>query len=697
MLAVGSTIGNFIGRPRTVFIIPPFQRNYSWDENQCAELFDDIYSSMKKEISHYIGNIVYYIGENNSASFSEFILIDGQQRITSILLLLSALKIKLPKDEIEGLEESYLKNPKNEKYRIKLKQTESDYDIFEKIMEDIDLNEEEKKSKIYLNYKYFVDRLEELEKEDVIKFYNTVANLEIVDLNLQISNDLEAVQKIFEKINSTGKPLSVADLIRNYLLISKNIETQDKLYKDYWIKIEELYTDKEKISDFVKHYLITKRGTWIQEDKLYRTFKLYFDNTDVLKEEILSEILRLSKYYNWLINENCPNEEINIAIKELNVLKSDDMHSLLLILFDRLYYMDLELLKEIIDLLCDYMIRYRISSISNGSADIRSTLFNILSKITKSEMELTFDNIYEELSNSPTPGGRFPNDEDFTNKLKENINIAYAKALLFKLEYKVRKNIPVDIKKATVEHIMPQKLSDEWKKYLGGEEKAIQTYNTYINNIGNLALLSRPMNSENSNSIWSKKRELLKDSQFILTNKTAKELNWCENDIKSREQYMINLAIEHIKAPLPRKREFELTEPTEEAQTGVYNLKEMSFSVTGTNIKTLLFNDELYPVKGWFELVVVASKILYNINKEKFDEIVKQNTIHKATFTREYYLGKDPIISKEEKYLVSPYYVKEMGYYIECSLSADRAKYYATQMINEYGLTDKFRLEIEEK
>ncbi len=697
MLAVGSTIGNFIGRPRTVFIIPPFQRNYSWDENQCAELFDDIYSSMQKETSHYIGNIVYYIGENNSASFSEFILIDGQQRITSILLLLCALKTKLPQDEIEGLEDSYLKNPKNEKFRIKLKQTESDYDIFEKIMEDSDLNEEEKESKIYLNFKYFTDRIEELEQEDVIKFYNTVANLEIVDLNLQISNDLEAVQKIFEKINSTGKPLSVADLIRNYLLISKNIEIQEKLYKDYWVKIEELYTDKEKISDFIKHYLITKRGTWIQEDKLYRTFKLYFDNTDITKEEILSEILRLSKFYNWLINENCPDEKINIIIKELNVLKSDDMYSLLLILFDKLYYIDLELLKEIIDLLCDYMIRYRISSISNGSADIRSTLFNILSKITKSEFELTFDNLYEELSNSPTPGGRFPDNEDFTRALKENINVTYAKALLFKLEYKIKKNIPVDIKKATVEHIMPQKLSDEWKEYLGGEEEAIQTYNTYINNIGNLALLSRPMNSENSNSIWSKKRELLKDSQFILTNRTYNNKNWKEEDIKDREIYMINLAIEHIKAPLPRKREFELTEATEEAQTGVYNLKEMNFSVTGTNIKTLLFNDELYPMKGWFELVVVASKILYNIDKEKFDEIVKQNKIHKATFTRAYYLGKDPIISKEEKYLASPYYVEEIGYYIECSLSADRAKYYTTQLINEYGLIDQFRMEIEEK
>ena len=123
-------------------------------------------------------------------------------------------------------------------------------------------------------------------------------------------------------------------------------------------------------------------------------------------------------------------------MKELNVLKSDDMYSLLFVLFDRLYENNRELLRSILDLLCDFMIRYRVVSPSNGSGDIRKTLFTLLSKITKGDIELNYENILYELSNSPSPGGRFPDDVEFKNSLKGYVNTSYAKALLYKLEYK---------------------------------------------------------------------------------------------------------------------------------------------------------------------------------------------------------------------------------------------------------------------
>ena len=192
------------------------------------------------------------------------------------------------------------------------------------------------------------------------------------------------------------------------------------------------------------------------------------------------------------------------------------MYSLLLILFDKLYENDRETLRKILDLLSDFMIRYRIVSPTNGSGDIRKTLFTLLSKITKNEISLNYDSILYELSNSPSPGGRFPDDNEFKDALKKYVNTAYAKALLYKLEYKEVKNIEVDIRKITVEHLMPQTLSDEWKTYLGGDSAASLIYNTYINNIGNLALLSRPLNSENSNDIWDNKRKNIQDSQILL-------------------------------------------------------------------------------------------------------------------------------------------------------------------------------------
>ena len=437
MKANDEKVGKFLGGRDSVFIIPPFQRNYSWDEEQCSELFDDILKSIEKRKSHYIGNIVYYVGENNRAGFNEFILVDGQQRITSILLLLCALRSRLSADEAKRLEKNYLINEdeKDEKYRVRLKQTDSDLRVFEKIINNSVLSDVERENKLFRNYSYFIDRISEFDEDMAMRFFNAIADLDIVDLNLKIENDLEAVQKIFEKINSTGKELSIADLIRNYLLISHNSDEQKRLYDDYWLNIEKLYKDKEKISEFAKHYLITKRGIWAEEKKMYNTFKLYFDNSEKTKEEILTEILRLSKYYNWFIDENCPDDKINITMKELNVLKSDDMYSLLLVLFDRLYDINRELLRNILELLCDFMIRYRVVSPTNGSGDIRKSLFTLLSKITKNDIELNYDSILYELSNSPSPGGRFPDDMEFRNSLKGYVNTSYAKALLYKLEY----------------------------------------------------------------------------------------------------------------------------------------------------------------------------------------------------------------------------------------------------------------------
>lgn len=697
MKAVDEKVGRFIGNSDTVFIIPPFQRNYSWDEEQCCELFDDILDSIKKEKSHYIGNIVYYVGENDRAGFNEYILVDGQQRITSILLLLCAIRSKLSPDEVKRLDKKFLINEdeKDEKYRVKLKQTDNDLRVFEKIINNSSLSSEEKENKLFINYNYFIERLSDFDEEMAIKFYNAIANLDIVDLNLKIEKDLEAVQKIFEKINSTGKELSIADLIRNYLLISNNSDTQKRLYDNYWVKIEDLYQDKDKISEFAKHYLITKRGIWAEEKKMYSTFKLYFDNIDIEKEDILNEILKYSKYFNWFIDENCPDDKLNIIIKELNILKSDDMYSLLLILFDKLYENDRETLRKILDLLSDFMIRYRIVSPTNGSGDIRKTLFTLLSKITKNEISLNYDSILYELSNSPSPGGRFPDDNEFKDALKKYVNTAYAKALLYKLEYKEVKNIEVDIRKITVEHLMPQTLSDEWKTYLGGDSAASLIYNTYINNIGNLALLSRPLNSENSNDIWDNKRKNIQDSQFVLTNTIDKKCKWDDKAIQNRCNLIIEKAIKHITSPLERDRDFELVEVTDNFASGLYSAIDINFKVTGRSIKSIIFDNVLYTIKGWYELVAITCKILYEFDKEKFENIVKQNKIHKSTFKYSYYFGNDPIICKEEKYLVSPYKIEEANCYVESCLSANRAMYYSLELIKEFSLLDRFKIEIE--
>ena len=700
MKATDSKIRSFIGNSERVFLIPPFQRNYTWSTEKCEELFDDIISSIKKQKSHYIGNIVYFVGKDSSASFLQYILVDGQQRIASILLLLSAIRNHLPENDFDkmAIDKKYLTNEfGTEKYKVKLKQTESDEIIFDKILLGSQLTEEEQNSNLYKNFEYFNNRLNDLSNEgvEIKQFYNAVGDLDIVDLDLKIEDNLEAVQKIFEKINSTGKPLSPADLIRNYLLIANTIEKQQQLYDNYWVKIEDLYDDKNNISDFAKHYLITKRGDWVEENKMYSTFRSYFSNTGEDKEKILSEMLRLSKYYNWLRNANTDISSLNVMIKELNILKSDDMYSLLLILFDKLYGINNNELLGIIDLLVDFMLRYRIVGLSNGSADLRSSLYNVLSKITSDEIEPNYDNIKYELSNSPTPNGRFPNDEEFKLALQSKVNTSYAKALLYKMEYKETRNIFVDISKITIEHILPQSLSKDWVEYLGGVEESAKIYNTYLNCIGNLAMLSGPYNSSNSNKQWYFKKDILNKAQFILTRKVSSNKEWKEPEIKVRNIELSELAVKYISGPLPREKDYKTMDTMEEFVPGLYDIFNDSLNVTGTNINSLVINKEAYPINGWFELVYQLCNILYDENKLLFDDIVKNNKVHKTSSTRLYALGKDPIFSTDKRYLVSPAYFEKGKFYVEQCLSADRARNYARDVIRYLNLNADIKIDLQ--
>lgn len=700
MKATDSKIRSFIGNSERVFLIPPFQRNYTWSKEQCEELFDDIISSIKKQKSHYIGNIVYFVGKDSSASFLQYILVDGQQRITSILLLLSAIRNHLPENDFDkmAIDKKYLTNEfGTEKFKVKLKQTESDEVIFDKILLGSPLTEEEHNSNLFKNFEYFNNRLNDLADDgvDIKQFYNAVGDLDIVDLDLKIENDLEAVQKIFEKINSTGKPLSPADLIRNYLLIATTIERQQQLYDNYWVKLESLYNDKNNISDFAKHYLITKRGDWVEENKMYTTFRSYFSNTGEEKEQILSEMLRLSKYYNWFKNANTDNSSLNVMIKELNILKSDDMYSLLLILFDKLYNINNDELMKIMDMLVDFMIRYRIVGLSNGSADLRSTLFNILTKITSGEIDPNYDSIKYELSNSPSPNGRFPNDEEFKLALQSKVNISYAKALLYKMEYKETRNIFVDISKITIEHVLPQSLSKEWIEYLDGEEEAAKIHNTYLNCIGNLAMLSGSYNSSNSNKPWSFKKDILSQAQFMLTQKIASNEEWKENEIKDRNIELSEKAIKYISGPLPREKDYKTMETMDEFVPGLYDIFNNSLNVTGTNINSVVINKEVYPISGWYELVYQLCNIYYDDNKEIIDDIVKNNKVHKSSSTRLYALGKDPIFSYDKKYILSPAYFEKGNFYVEQCLSADRARNYARDVIKYLNIQDDIKIDLQ--
>ena len=508
MKATETSVLRFIGGLYKAFVIPPFQRNYEWDEEQCKELFDDIIASYENKSTHYLGNVVYYQGKNNSASYQELILVDGQQRITTILILLLALR-DLSNNEMlkKNINNQYLvndieDNKNNEKYRIRLKQTTYDSVSFKNLIDGKVLADD--KNNIFRNY-IFLKKCIQDSKVSIPDIYETIAKLEIVDVNLQIEDDLTAVQTVFEKINSTGKSLSEADLIRNFLLLANDSSTQYKLYNEYWLKIEERL-GSENISRFSRDYLILQVKEDIKKRDVYKQFKINTTIDFESREDVLAEMDSLSKYYEWLLYNNSPNEKLNEKIEILNFIKADDVYPLALYLFQILYPEDINLIIDIFDLIIDFIIRYRVVGVSGGGGSIKKVLYQLISFLNEQD-KITFDIVHKKLSNSSTPSGRFPNNNEFIKALKEYVEENYAKIILYKIECKERKNIPVTLSKITLEHLMPQTLSDWWIDYLGGYEEATRISSDYLNCIGNLAIMSLNYNAKLSNSSWNKKKE----------------------------------------------------------------------------------------------------------------------------------------------------------------------------------------------
>lgn len=325
MKATETTILKFIGGEDKVFIIPPFQRNYEWTTEQCEELFEDILIAVKNNKNHYLGNIIYYEGENNGASFSENILIDGQQRVTTILLLLCAIRDISSDDTLKKkIDRKYLKNEDaDDSYRVRLKQTDYDEGCFERLVDGTFGTDET--GRIAENYNRFKELIigSQIDPKDL---FEIIPKLEVVEVNLQTSA-LETVQTIFEKINSTGKPLSAADLLRNYLLITNNAKEQERLYKNYWVKIEEIITT-EHISEFVKDYLIMKICEDVEKAEVYKDFKNYVLSSTLSHEDVLKDMRDYAPFYKIILTNNSGNTKLDRELRILKYLASSDMYCL---------------------------------------------------------------------------------------------------------------------------------------------------------------------------------------------------------------------------------------------------------------------------------------------------------------------------------------------------------------------------------
>lgn len=567
MKATENYLLNMLSNNDVTFFIPPYQRNYEWGKEQCIVFLEDIIKTAKSNIKqqyseHFFGTIVYVQNEPIFGQPNRLVLTDGQQRITTTMLFLIALR------DIEGdklledfINSKYLKNSNainDTEYKIKLKQVETDWETYRNIVLGFEPTNEDKASAIYRNYSFFKTELNKIKRESTLPVVNLIeqglSKFSIVTIQLEPNrNHWENPQEVFESMNSLGKPLSLGDLVRNYLLMGKDADVQDELYKDYWLHIEKALP--ERVSDFIRDFMQLKgqkgfkKATPANYKELYAQFKELFKNVET--EILMEDLKRHSNYYACIVlNRDSGSILINRRLNDLKTIGVTIANSLILNLMDK---WNSGMLSEkdfldVLDALIIYFLRRRILKLTQGeNKSFPPLVKKVNSLITSSNKKLFMFNILSNLDNFT----RLPNDNEVTNELRTMnfYNFNQAKFILSLIEEKITKHRPdKDDKSLQIEHIMPQTLNDIWKKELGYNYENIRQ--EYLNNIGNLTLIRH--NQELGNKSFERKKKIYNTNAGlqIAKNEIVNRSKWNKNSIQNRSKWITNYIVTKV-LPIP--------------------------------------------------------------------------------------------------------------------------------------------------
>ena len=518
--------------------MPIYQRSYDWQKEHCKQLFDDIITIGRGDSTkvHFIGTITYLSEPTSIPDVTTYQIIDGQQRLTTLMLLLKVLKNTLDvNQELNNAKiNDMLFNINREgenKWKIIL--TEEDNEVFKKLINNIDVEES---SQLNSNFKYFKKLISEknINYDDI---WNGLMRLTVVTIRIDNADDAQA---IFESMNSTGLDLSITDMIRNYLLMSHDFEIQKEIYYDCWkIMTKNLNNDDDEINDFLRHYLMMQIGQNISEKKTYAEFKKYMVGRDKKSEAKL--IREYSKYYSCIINRKHESIVIKNAIENIENQDTKLARPLLLkILADlKLNIIFVSEAEKILSLIDNYLLRCYICDMLKGGNKMFPSL------IRKIEFNDYFKSIENELMKK-SGRGKFPRDIIFKDKFidfqlyngRENI----CRYVLFRLENHMnsarKESTSIENKNITIEHIMPKTLTNEWKVELG--TKWEETYERYLDTIGNLSLTG--YNYDMGNESFSKKKLTYIKSNLCITKELVEYNIWNENSMIIRAKKMAEIA-----------------------------------------------------------------------------------------------------------------------------------------------------------
>lgn len=634
--------------------IPVYQRYYSWDAAvQCKKLWKDILEMEKNNIKvHFMGVVVNIAEQAQPMGVQEFLIIDGQQRITTLTIMLIALRDYLSEHpdykelDADIITQTLLKNTLFEKFnderQFKLILTDFDKNAMIGLIEKIpDICEKHKDTRIIKNYLYFKTQIEKQEITPV-QLYNTMDKLQIVNITLE--REFDDPQAIFESLNSTGKELSEADLIRNYILMGLKPSEQDDIYLRLWHPMEELFksndSDDITMDLFFRDYLTYHLARIPNLKKIYEEFKDYkekYRKNDTLV--FCEELYRFAKIYTDIIFCKHLDKEINDCYKEIVSLDMKVAYPFFLkIVFD---YQENKITKEelieILQLTISYIVRRSICEIPT----------NALNKVFAAMKNHINENDYLNSIKAnfifSEDKKLFPTDESFKTRfiLKDIYNMKIVDYILSRFENYDNKNY-VDVSKLTKEHIMPQNEDlcikwPEWSRMLG--ENWQEVHEKYLHTIGNMTLTA--YNSEMSDNPFMIKMDMkggFKESALRLNSYVIKQTEWNEDKIIERAEELTAKAIDIWKYPHLTKDKLDIYKPKE---------KNSKYTIESYDINTInkmlweKLDEKILELDKDIKRIFNKLYIAYKLETNFVDVCLLKNSL-RIVLNMEYYKIFDP-------------------------------------------------------
>ena len=625
----------FNNRGDVHFVLPRFQRPYAWERTEWQALWDDLMEvhSAGEGARHFLGAIVV-VNEGPIDHVPRYTLIDGQQRLLTISLLFHALAEGAKDPTLRAKITDYLIN-QYEKDSLRYKVLPTKHYGDQKTWLDMVDNRESSESggsRLLEAHQFFDRVVREACGETKLPcselFNSLISRLQIVFINLDRE---ERPHQIFESLNARGRPLEQADLVRNYLAMRLPASEQDNAYVLHWLPIQNMFEERRSagISDFILNYLASKTGFFYREDDTYRQFRKRMDGEFSEHEALVSELAEIHRHAGYfrrfLLPDNEPDDALRLRLFRFNALERTVVRPLLLHLYDAHHSGKLsrEELLEALDLLDNYLTRHFLASLHTGG--LRRFLTSLVRVDSLSELKQRLHN------------RNYPTDERLRNVLFEldlyrsGPNRRRLVYILKRVNAHLLRDQDVDIwlkDTATIEHILPRNLNEEWERHLKEEWDSPEfDFRNCLNNLGNLTLVTQSWNSQMSNNAWHVKRDLLRKHGLPLNNRyfgkdqAGDVLAWNEKAISARGNWIVNLILD-LWPDLRENGRGEGIDPKRHPRPG------FNYKYSGVTSITLYGQSKNVYGNAWNN----AAQLFTNeiaVSRADFEEIMRDMTIRK--------------------------------------------------------------------